>query len=118
MRILGLLFGLSVLAGPLDAGVALTMEAPAVMLAPGHLVVHTLVEPDAANRAVQVVAESSDFYRSSEVPLDGDSAPRRSRFEFRDLPTGSYEIQAVLLGSDGQQRALVSRRAEVVGRLR
>ena len=27
------------------------------------------------NRAIEIVAESEDFYRSSEMPLDGDQRP-------------------------------------------
>jgi hypothetical protein len=114
MRILGLLFGLFVLTSSLGAGAGLAVEAPSVMLAPGHLVVQTVIEPDPANRAIQVIAESPDSYRSSEVQIDGDTAPRRNTFEFKDLPIGTYEIHAVLLGSGGQQRALVVRKLEVI----
>ena len=115
MKTFGLLFGLFVLtSSPLGAGAGLAVQAPRVMLAPGHLVVETVVEPDSANRAIQVVAESPDWYRSSEVQLDGDTAPRRSTFEFDGLPTGTYQIHARLLGSDGQERALVVRTLQVV----
>ena len=119
MRTFGLLFGLFVLtSSPLGAGAGLAVQAPNVMLAPGHLVVETVVEPDAANRAIQVIAESPDWYRSSEVQLDGDTAPRRNTFEFNGVPTGTYQIHAVLLGSGGQQRALVVRKLEVVSHAR
>ena len=115
MRIFGLLFGLFVLTSPsLFAGAWLAVQAPTIMLAPGHLVVQTVVEPDSANRAIQVIAESPDWYRSSQVQLDGDTAPRKNTFEFKDLPSGTYEIQVMLLGSDGQQRALVVRKLEVI----
>jgi hypothetical protein len=108
MRIVGLLVGLFVLTSPsLGAGSGLAVQAPTVMLAPGHLVVQTVVEPDATNRSIQVTAESADLYQSSEAQLDGDSAPRRHTFEFKDLPSGTYEIHAMLFGADGQQRALV-----------
>jgi hypothetical protein len=81
-------------------------------------VVQTFTEPDAANRAIQVVAESPDSYRSSEVQLAGNAAPRRNTFEFKDMPSGTYEIHAVLLGSGGQQRALVVRKLEVMAHAR
>jgi hypothetical protein len=114
-RTLGLLVGLLVLTPPLlGAGASLAVQAPTVMLAPGHLVVQTVVEPDSANRAIQVVAESPDSYRSSEVQLEGDAAPRKNTFEFKDLPSGIYQIHATLLGAGGQQRALVVRRLEVI----
>ena len=115
MKTFGLLFGFFVLtSSSLGAGAGLTVQAPRVMLAPGHLVVETVVEPDSANRAIQVVAESPDWYRSSEVQLDGGTAPRKNTFEFNGLPTGTYQIHAMLLGSGGQQRALVVRTLEVV----
>ena len=119
MRFLGLLLGLLVLPSPFSGAVEwLAVDAPTVMLAPGHLVVQTVIEPDAANRAIQVVAESPDSYRSSEVQLAGDTAPRRNTFEFKDLPSGTYEIHAMLLGSNGQQRALVVRKLEVIAHAR
>jgi predicted nicotinamide N-methyase len=115
MRVASLLFGLFVLASSsLGAGARLDVQAPALMLAGAHLVVEANIEPDSSNSAIQVTAESPDWYRSSEIQLAGDSAPRISTFEFKDLPRGTYEIRAVLLGSNGQQRASVVRRLEVI----
>jgi hypothetical protein len=114
-----LLFGLMMLASrSLGAEGGLTVTAPTLMLSPGHLVIQTGVEPDAENRGIQVIAESPDFYRSSEIELSGARAPRTNTFEFKDLPNGSYEIRATLLGSDGQARALVVRKLEVVSHVR
>jgi hypothetical protein len=119
VRMFGVLLGALVLTSPsIGASVSLAVEAPTVMLAPGHLVVQTIVEPDSANRAIQVIAESPDLYRSSELQLDGNSAPRKSTFEFKDLPSGTYEIHAMLLGSGGLQRALVDRKLEVIAHAR
>jgi hypothetical protein len=84
----------------------LTMTvSPAVAFAPATLVVRARIETDSRNRAFQIVAESSDFYRSSEVQLDGDNAPVTNTFEFRSLPSGTYEIKATVLDSGGQARA-------------
>lgn len=119
MRMSGLLFGWFVIASSsLGAGAKLDVQAPPLMLARGHLVVEATVEPDSANCAIQVVAESSDWYRSSEVQLHGATAPRRSTFEFKDLPSGYYEIRVVLLGSGGQERASVVRTLEVIAHAR
>jgi hypothetical protein len=118
-RAASLVFGLFVLTSPsIGAGASLAVQAPTVMLAPGHLVVQTVVEPDPANRAIQVIAESPDTYRSSEIQLAGDTAARKNTFEFKDLPSGTYEIQAMLLGPGGQQRALVVRKLEVIAHAR
>jgi hypothetical protein len=63
---------------------------------------------------LRVVAESDDFYRASEVELDGDRAARTNVFEFRSLPSGSYEVTAILLGADRRARASVRTRVSVI----
>ena len=88
--------------------------SPAVSFAPTNLVIRTSVDPDAGNRALEVVAESEDFYRSSTVTLDGDRAPKTTQFEFRSLPPGEYEISVVVTGADGRQRAISRGQAKVV----
>ena len=80
--------------------------SPALSFAPANLVIRTTVQPDADNRAMEVIAESGDFYRSSAVQLEGDRAPRTATFEFRSLPPGEYSVTAVVIGMDGRQRAL------------
>ena len=91
---------------PAGAGEKLTLKvSPAVAFAPANLVVRAMVEADAHNRAIAIIAESENFYRSSEIQLDGDRAPRTSTFEFRSLPSGTYEVRAILIGADGEQRA-------------
>jgi len=87
---------------------------PAVSFAPANLIVRATIESNAANRSVQIVAESEDFYRSSEIQLDGDSAPRTSMFEFRSLPPGTYEVRAVLYGTTGDPRAEVRQQVNVI----
>ena len=88
--------------------------SPAVSFAPANLVVRTTIVADSDNRSVEIVAESQDFYRSSEVQLDGDRAPRTTRFEFRSLPSGMYEVRAVLRGSTGEERASVRHQVNVI----
>src|SRR5262245_26747180 len=68
--------------GPAGAGERMIMKVtPAVAFAPANLIVRATVEADADNRGITVIAESEDFYRSSEIQLDGDRAPRTSRSE-------------------------------------
>jgi hypothetical protein len=88
--------------------------SPAVAFAPANLVVRTTVEADAANRAIEIVAESEEFYRSSEIQLDGAHAPRVTQFEFRSLPKGDYVVRAVLKGQGGDELASVQRQVNVV----
>lgn len=100
---------------PVGAGERMTMKvSPAVAFAPANLVVRTTIEADAGNRAIEIVAESQDFYRSSEMQLEGDKAARTTMFEFRSLPPGTYEVRAKLLGADGQARAAVRQQVNVI----
>jgi len=89
--------------------------SPVVSFAPANLVVRATVEANAENRSIEVVAESEDFYRSSEMPLEGDHAPRTTRFEFRSLPTGSYQVRATLRGVSGKEIASTQEQINVVG---
>ena len=100
---------------PLGAGERITMKvSPAVAFAPANLIVRATVIADADNRAVQIIAESEDFYRSSEIQLEGDRAARISTFEFRSLPPGTYEVRANLIGADGQTRAMIRQQINVI----
>ena len=96
---------------PLGAGERITMKvSPAVSFAPANLIVRATVLADADNRAVQIIAESADFYRSSEVQLEGEQAARTNLVEFRSLPPGTYEVRANLIGANGQPRATIRQR--------
>ena len=88
--------------------------SPAFSYAPANLVIQTSVEPADDNRAMEVIADSGGFYRSSTIALEGDRAPRTSRFEFRSLPPGEYEITATVIGANGQHRAIAHRRVNVL----
>jgi hypothetical protein len=77
--------------------------SPAVAQAPARITVRVSVEPDADNRAVEVITESEDFFRSSYRQLEGERSARTSVFEYRGLPAGDYEVRVVLIGADGSQ---------------
>jgi hypothetical protein len=99
----------------LGAGERITLKvSPAVAFAPANLVVRATIPADADNRAVEIVAESEDFYRSSEIQLEGDRAARTSTFEFRSLPPGAYEVRANLVGADGRSRATIRQQVNVL----
>ena len=98
---------------PADAGQPLTITVrPKVALAPAYLQVRTIIEADPDNRSLEIVAESADFYSSSQVQLDGARAPRVATFLFRALPTGVYEVTGTLFGTDGR-RATTSQTVNV-----
>jgi len=97
----------------LNGGEPLRMQVtPSVSRAPALLTVRVNVEAAADNRLLQVAAESPDFYRSSQIQIDGANTPTVNVFEFRNLPSGVYQVTGVLVGVNGR-RALVSRLAKV-----
>jgi len=93
--------------------IALRMEvAPSVSRAPALLTVRVVVPRAQINRRLHVVAESSEFFTSSEVDLPGEHAPAVNVFEFRNLPAGVYEITGIVDDARGG-RSMVSRLAKV-----
>ena len=96
---------------PLDVSVA-----PLHSFAPATVSIRTRIEPDPANRKLTVVADGPDFYRSSEIQLEGDKAPRTMECRFADVPGGEYEISATLIDNLGRHRAVVRRSTTVLGR--
>jgi hypothetical protein len=115
MKVRLILCGLLISAAPIRATEPLVLRvSPSVCFAPANLVVRTTVEANAGNRAIEIVAESPEFYRSSEVQLDGDKAPRTTTFEFRSLPSGTYEVKATLFGETGKPRAYVRQQVNVI----
>jgi len=98
---------------PLNAGERLVMGlSPKVAFEPAVLTIRAVIETDTENRALEIVAQSSDYYRRSSIQLDGASAPRLNVVEFRNLPSGTYDVMSVLVGSGGE-RAMVSQRFQV-----
>jgi hypothetical protein len=117
MKVIAVLFGVLMLActAPMVAGERITINvSPAVSFAPANLVVRATIAADPDNRAVQIVAESDDFYRSSELELDGARAPRTTRLEFRSLPSGTYLVSANLIGADGRSRGIIRQQVNVM----
>jgi hypothetical protein len=105
--------GLLAAAGSLDGGDAMRMQvSPTVARAPALLKVSVTVPSTPENRLLQVVAESPTFYRSSEVQVHGEQDTPLNVFEFRNLPTGLYQITGVLVGAHGQ-RATVSKLVKI-----
>jgi hypothetical protein len=101
-------------AASVDANDTLAIRvSPTVAFAPATLRVQTTIEADAANRSVEIIAESEDFYRSSEMQLDGEAAPRTTIFQFRSLPTGEYAVRAILRGPGGHELATVQRKVNI-----
>jgi hypothetical protein len=110
--ILGVLLASTMSAG---ASERLTMKmTPQVAYAPARVSVRTTIEADVDNRALEIVVDSDNFYRSSLIELNGDHAPRTSVIEFRDLPEGQYIVSATLLDQRGKPRGLARQMMNVL----
>jgi hypothetical protein len=75
---------------------------PNVSSAPSTVVVVATVAKNAANRWLQIEADSGGFYRSSTVQLDGSNAPLVSEFRLPGLPGGEYTVSAMLKTDRGE----------------
>jgi hypothetical protein len=75
--------------------------SPAMAFAPAVLTVRTTIEPSEDNRVLSIEIDSSGYHRRSDIPLDGKSSPRFNVFEAKEIPTGLYEVRAVLVGPNG-----------------
>src|SRR5688572_18274480 len=79
--------------------------SPQSARAPADVLVYVTIERSEENRLLRVSAESEEFFRSSEVSLEGEGSARIKILRFRDLPPGDYDVTADVLGSTGQRRA-------------
>src|SRR5262245_33527839 len=103
--ILTILFGCAISASAdstLQPRLALRVS-PAMAVAPAAVTVRATVAANPDNRVLEVVAESPTFRRASQIQLNGSKAPRVSVFELRGLPSGTYDVTAVLVGADGKR---------------
>ena len=117
MRLRTCFLGILIVTATLRAGAGEMMTvtvSPAVAFAPATLIVRAKIEADARNRTVEIVAESPNFYRSSEIQLEGDQAPRTNTIEFRSVPSGTYEVKATLRDSTGEVRASARSQVNII----
>jgi hypothetical protein len=103
---------------PVDGGQRLTMTvAPAKSFAPANLRVRAWIDPNIDNRSLAIVADGEDFYRSSEIPLPGDHAPKIIEMWFPNVPGGEYAVYAVLRDASGRERAIARESVTVLSQL-
>jgi hypothetical protein len=94
-------------ANQMTASDAVTVTvSPTVAHEPARITIFVSVEPDADNRALDVITESEDFFRRSYRQLEGDRSARTTTFEYNGIPAGDYEIRVVLIGVDGSPGAV------------
>jgi hypothetical protein len=86
------------------------------LAAPATFRITVVVEPDAANRRLQVEADGDHLFRSSELALEGATEKRLHEFEFRALPEGRYTLRVTVYSTDAV-RGTASEKVEVVASL-
>jgi len=115
MKRLLLLTVLAATVAPMRAGERVGLHVtPWVAFAPADLRVRAMVAANKDNRSLEIIAESDSFYRSSEVDLAGEDAPRTTMFEFSSLPGGDYSVRAIVKGVNGRALAVTQQTIRVV----
>jgi len=76
---------------------------PVVLFAGGQVRTTVRTPRDPRNRELRVIVESTDFYASSDVQLDGVDAATSHQFVWKDLPGGPYRVDAILLRENGEK---------------
>ena len=100
---------------PADGREPLTLAVtPAVAFAPATVRIRARIAPSVDNRLLTIVADGAEFYRSSDVQLEGDQGPQTVELFFKDVPGGEYEVCAVLTDTTGHRRAIARQAARVV----
>ena len=84
--------GVPLVSTPVRAADVVRLQVSPTMYEKNDLVVQVLIQRDEANEAMRVTAESSTYFASSEMELEGGYAPRVKVVRFRDLPSGFYEV--------------------------
>ena len=75
--------------------------SPVVAMEPAALTIRATIEPSDDNRRLSVTLDSDSYSTSSDIPLEGRNSARLSVLELRDIPSGLYEVRAVLSGARG-----------------
>jgi hypothetical protein len=76
--------------------------------------VQVVISRNTQNRSLLIIADSAQFYRRSEVPLDGEGAPRTTVAQCRGLPGGNYSVLGELRDGGGRTVAVVREEVRVV----
>jgi hypothetical protein len=108
---------LSLAVSPVGAGERVAVRvSPRTAFAPADLTVLATIEANPENRVLEIIAESDEFYRSSEIPLEGELAAKATFVRFQALPSGSYVVKVIVRGAHGQRLGVTQAFVNVVGR--
>lgn len=100
--LIAVLFALVAVGPSLKGSQRVTIRvSPVVAMEPALLTIRASVEPNDENRKLSLTLESEGYTTSSDIPLEGRNSARLNVVEIRDVPSGLYEVRAVLSGSSG-----------------
>ena len=68
---------------------------------------------DAAKLRIEI--DSAAYYRSSEIQLDGASAPMSHFMDWKAVPAGKYDLIVSVIGPSGDARVVRSLNFQVLG---
>ena len=88
---------------------------PRFVSAPGYLRSMIRVSPNAANRVLRVEIDSAGYYRSSDIQLEGASAPMSHFVDWKEVPAGKYDLIVSVLGASGDPRVVRTVNFQVLG---
>jgi hypothetical protein len=78
---------------------------PRISSAPAVVRIEVFIDRSEQNRAIEIIVDSGEHYRSSMIPLDGAGAARFHTVTYRSLPAGYYEVQVGVVDQEGTLRA-------------
>jgi len=100
---------------PVDGGAPLELVVtPVESFAPASVNIRARIQPNAHNRMITIVADGPEFYRSSQIQLDGEQGPKTVELVFSSLPGGEYEVFAVVTDTLGHHRATARQSTRVL----
>jgi hypothetical protein len=65
------------------------------------------VVPNSDNRLLRIMVDSENYFRSSDVELNGDDAATTHHLAMNSLPAGEYSFLAVVYGTHGERARIV-----------
>ena len=88
---------------------------PRFVSAPGYLRSLIRVAPNAENRLLRVEIDSAGYSRSSDIQLDGASAPTSHFMDWKEVPAGKYDLIVTVIGQGGGTRVVRHLDFQVLG---
>ena len=88
---------------------------PRFVSAPGYLRSLIRVAPHDANRVLRVEIDSESYYRSSDIQLEGASAPMSHFVDWKEVPAGKYSLIVSVIGPSGDPRLVRRQDFQVLG---